>query len=639
MYGRRGSRLWCQNDFSSDTPTSKSYFCPTLTYLVLSVFPLTNIPLQFPRTIPRQLDNSLYTTASGEINDDEIDLDGLNSLVQQGSIKIVDITKKQEKDGLENIEEDSMDGSGNVLVSKPTIDAEEVALLTDFETDSGELYLGFPDRAEDDEVPQKLGDDQTLTKDNEPEEALSTSNVAQDDLQHDFCMSTFANPPNTSSSSLHGRGSVHSVHSSSVGSHGAIELHYDSVLHIKAEGSRKGTMFLTPTHLILEYEDGFYEGEALLIEEMKKKAECDENPNDSRRTQLIQHYTKIASMRPKSVRWNLSELSHVYLRRYRLRDSSLEMFFIPSGGSPTDGPGLLSAMSSIYLDFGPGEKRDEAANAIMTRAPPSTVKQWPEKSAHFLHEHLRNITIGWVKGRVSNFDYLMALNCLSGRSFNDLCQYPVFPWVLSNYTSDEIPDLSDESNYRDLTKPMGALNPQRLEEFLERFETFDDPVIPPFMYGSHYSTSAGVVLHFLVRMHPFASLHRQLQSGHFDVADRLFSSVPRTWDMCTGQSAAEVKELTPEWYCNPSFLRNQNNFKLGSSQDGEVLGDVELPPWAKGSPDKFVEVMRCALESEVCTKMLPDWIDLIFGRYVLFFNNLRDSDFVSKPFFIFILAQ
>jgi hypothetical protein len=153
-----------------------------------------------------------------------------------------------------------------------------------------------------------------------------------------------------------------------------------------------------------------------------------------------------------------------------------------------------------------------------------------------------------------------------------------------------------------------------LVDFIDRFNTFADPSIPPFMYGSHYSTNAGVVLHFLVRLHPFAGLHRQLQGGHFDVADRLFSSVPRTWEMCTGSSAAEVKELTPEWYCNPAFLKNTNNFKLGTSQDGDVLGDVVLPPWANESPEKFVEVMRNALESDICSAMLPDWVDLIFGR-------------------------
>ena len=40
----------------------------------------------------------------------------------------------------------------------------------------------------------------------------------------------------------------------------------------------------------------------------------------------------------------------------------------------------------------------------------------------------------------------------------------------------------------------------------------------------------------------------------------------------------QVKELTPEWYCNPAFLKNSNEFKLGTSQDGELLGDVVLPP-------------------------------------------------------------
>lgn len=176
-----------------------------------------------------------------------------------------------------------------------------------------------------------------------------------------------------------------------------------------------------------------------------------------------------------------------------------------------------------------------------------------------------------------------------------------------------MPDLTDRANFRDLSKPIGALNETRLSELIDRFETFADPSIPPFMYGSHYSTSAGVVLHFLLRLHPFSTLHRHLQSGHFDVADRLFSSVQRTWEMCTGRSAAEVKELTPEFYCNPSFLRNTNELKLGTMQEGEVVGDVTLPPWAGGSAEKFVEVMRMALESDICSEMLGDWIDLIFG--------------------------
>ena len=47
--------------------------------------------------------------------------------------------------------------------------------------------------------------------------------------------------------------------------------------------------------------------------------------------------------------------------------------------------------------------------------------------------------------------------------------------------------------------------------FQERFESFSDPDIPPFHYGSHYS-SAGIVLFYLIRMEPFAGLNRSLQA-------------------------------------------------------------------------------------------------------------------------------
>ena len=48
-------------------------------------------------------------------------------------------------------------------------------------------------------------------------------------------------------------------------------------------------------------------------------------------------------------------------------------------------------------------------------------------------------------------------------------------------------------------------------------------------------------------------------------------------------------------------------------QDGIALGDVELPPWAHGSPDEFVRMQREALESEYVSEHLGDWVDLIFG--------------------------
>ena len=42
---------------------------------------------------------------------------------------------------------------------------------------------------------------------------------------------------------------------------------------------------------------------------------------------------------------------------------------------------------------------------------------------------------------MSNFEYLMYLNALSGRSFHDVAQYFVFPWILKEYGGES------DSNY------------------------------------------------------------------------------------------------------------------------------------------------------------------------------------------------
>ena len=64
---------------------------------------------------------------------------------------------------------------------------------------------------------------------------------------------------------------------------------------------------------------------------------------------------------------------------------------------------------------------------------------------------MSNMMQRWQRREISNFDYLMYLNTVAGRTYNDLNQYPVYPWVLVNYESSEI-DLTMASNYRDLSK-------------------------------------------------------------------------------------------------------------------------------------------------------------------------------------------
>ena len=91
--------------------------------------------------------------------------------------------------------------------------------------------------------------------------------------------------------------------------------------------------------------------------------------------------------------------------------------------------------------------------------------------------------------------------------------------------------------------------------------------IPPYYYGSHYSTPLGCVLHFLLRKEPFTSLHVCLQDNHFDVPDRLFFSLSVTTHSCL-ENIPEIKEVIPEFYSDDSYLMNMNKQEFGVMQVG-----------------------------------------------------------------------
>ena len=75
----------------------------------------------------------------------------------------------------------------------------------------------------------------------------------------------------------------------------------------------------------------------------------------------------------------------------------------------------------------------------------------------------------WQYYKISTMEYLMWLNIYSGRSFNDLTQYPIFPWIISNYSTDL---LDDENNFRNLSLPIGMM--EFNEKSITRKETFID---------------------------------------------------------------------------------------------------------------------------------------------------------------------
>ena len=130
----------------------------------------------------------------------------------------------------------------------------------------------------------------------------------------------------------------------------------------------------------------------------------------------------------------------------------------------------------------------------------------------------------------------------------------------------------------------------------------------PRHYSTHYSNPQ-IVLWYLLRLDPFTAAHIHLQvrrcarcrirfhvvgqhmlhlrrlntvygcvhqDGVFDIADRQFHSIAAAW-RGSNSNDHDVKELIPEFFYLPDFLRNVNNLDLGIKQNTkERLGDVSF---------------------------------------------------------------
>ena len=330
-------------------------------------------------------------------------------------------------------------------------------------------------------------------------------------------------------------------------------------------------------------------------------------------------------------RWELSEMTFIIKKPFLLRDIAIEIlfenkvncFFSFNSSAPRDevyhylnklpkNKNVDPIFFNALRDLKSNNSLIGSRNGISKLSLTSKVKNVLSSSSDLTEE--LEATKLWQRGLLSNFYYLIILNTLAGRTFNDLTQYPVFPWVIADYTSTEL-DLDDPKTFRDLSKPMGAQTEKRRNEFIERYkalEQLNDKFSPPFHYGTHYS-SAMIVSSFLIRLKPFTKSFLLLQDGHISHPDRLFNSIERAWCSASSENTTDVRELVPEFFFLPEFLTNINNFDFGKGQDGQDVNDVILPPWAKNDPKIFITKNREALESAYVSRNLHKWIDLVFG--------------------------
>lgn len=254
-------------------------------------------------------------------------------------------------------------------------------------------------------------------------------------------------------------------------------------------------------------------------------------------------------MRGFAGRWLAEELRVVALRRYLLRPVAVELFFLCG--------------VSVFLAFEDKQTARAAARAIPVPAKHAqygvSANTWSSVSRPRELVKRSGVTQRWRAGHMSNFDYLMFLNTAAGRTFNDLGQYFIMPWVICQFTGETL-DLEDPSNYRDMSRPVGAQDEVRRAALVERYEDWDteETGMPPFHYGSHYSTP-GYTLWWLMRLEPFTRLFLEMQGGQFDHPDRAFSSMARAWANCTA-SSTDNRELIPEVFYLPDMFYNRNRY-------------------------------------------------------------------------------
>ncbi|XP_070590091.1 lysosomal-trafficking regulator isoform X2 [Erythrolamprus reginae] len=316
-------------------------------------------------------------------------------------------------------------------------------------------------------------------------------------------------------------------------------------------------------------------------------------------SEIIENSSFQGETEPASFSWTFEEIKEVHKRWWQLRDNAVEIFL-------TNGRTLLLAFDNTKV-------RDDVYHNILTNNLPNLLE----------YGNISALTHLWYTGQITNFEYLTHLNKHAGRSFNDLMQYPVFPFILSDYTSETL-DLNDPSVYRNLIKPIAVQSKEKEDRYVDTYKYLeeeyrkgareDDPMPPvqPYHYGSHYSNS-GTVLHFLVRMPPFTKMFLAYQDQSFDIPDRTFHSTNTTWRLSSYESMTDVKELIPEFFYLPEFLVNREGFDFGIRQNGERVNHVNLPPWARNDPRLFILIHRQALESDHVSQTICNWFDLVFG--------------------------
>ena len=255
-----------------------------------------------------------------------------------------------------------------------------------------------------------------------------------------------------------------------------------------------------------------------------------------------------------------------------------------------------------------------------------------------IKQNIKKILLDFRTGEISNYKYLLNLNKLSSRTYNDLTQYPVFPWLILKINklyelteSDELMNNYDEESQgentknneiyiRDMDYPVSMQRKIKRENEIMKYMEEKSESKFPYHLGTHYSTSS-YIYYYLMRINPYGQNFIKLQNYKQENPNRTFLSFRETQLIL--KSSTDNRELIPDLFCYIDFLCNLNCSFFGIRTNLNIVDDFYILEEYQEEENKinlistFMEYLyrqRKLLNHISTSRKLYKWVDIIFGK-------------------------
>lgn len=246
---------------------------------------------------------------------------------------------------------------------------------------------------------------------------------------------------------------------------------------------------------------------------------------------------------------------------------------------------------------------------------------------HFLKQEY---TKKWSTNEITTYQYLLYVNNYSGRSFNDMSQYPIFPWL---FFTPEKKDNKYIPTYRNMSYFIQSQEEEGKNKAIELYEmSKEENEKHSYHFRLHYSTASYVIL-FLFKIFPYTEAQINLQSGQFDSPNRIPTDLFEFIN--TIKNSKDNRELIPEFFTSVEFLFNLNFLDIGIQTYNKIIHNFKVPIMFN-SLAQFIYLSRLILNNHLYKgkyNLLPEikinkWIDIIYGidNYPPSFEKLNAFD-------------